>query len=713
MDQPENTAAFAPVDDPAPQPEPVEDPYPYWAALPTERLGIELVKKVGAYGTSTTTKKIAELQSVAYQYYFGQDPSGVHATSQVLRGGEAGELAEMRVNHSRPLVNTLLNLICSQKVVWTPKATNTDYDSLKQVKLAQAVLEYYWSDKNVSAVATRALEEALVFGEGFVLLGWDYESGDDYMPDSALGGGMMKSGDVCLHNVSSWDVIRDSSKSNWKEVEWYIVRRRVNKYALLKKYADKADRIMAVGDSSDEKFGGSVRSVSGQEETDDVPCYYFYHAKTAALPEGREVMFVGSEVLEDSSLTYDEMPLYRVAAGEQFGTPFGYTNFWDILGVQEIIDSLHTTIASNQDAFGLQNVIVPKGTEIGPDDISGGLKLIYVEPDEAAAIKPLQLTSTPAEIFKHLEGLVNDQQLLLGLNAVVRGEAPSGEMSGSALALLQQTAIQQSSNIQGDNLRFIAKLGNGMFALIKQRLSEPAQISLVGRGNEFLVEDATYTGASFDRIKRVTVDIGNPMSQTHAGRVELAQLYMNLGLIKGPEQFEQVVATGRMEPLTQSLQHELLLIRSENEQLQKGAQVEALVLDDHMLHAREHRAVLASPTARSNPAIVKAVLEHIALHENLYYGATPQQLALVGIPPPPMPPPGGPGGPGAPPGGPGGPGGPGAPPPPPQDGGPPPPPPGISNGDGPPKAPRLPTNPSSGKQWNPVDGGGPPPGGPR
>ena len=57
-----------------------------------------------------------------------------------------------------------------------------------------------------------------------------------------------------------------------------------------------------------------------------------------------------------------------------------------------------------------------------------------------------------------------------------------------------------------------------------------------------------------------------------------------------------MLATGRIEPLTQSLQNQLLLILSENEDITNGITPEVLPTDDHMLHVREHRAVEGWPS---------------------------------------------------------------------------------------------------------------------
>ncbi len=678
----------------------VSEPYDpsdkYWAAAPDEEIGGKLVAKVKDYGLAELVSKVHGNYAKAYQYYFGLDAAGIHATSGILRGGEAGELALTRVNHSRALVNTLLNLIVAPQLVWEPKATNVDYDSIRECELAAAVLEYYWKDKTVARFATRALEEALVFTEGFLLLEWDKSGGQDYSPD-AEGSGILRTGDARFTNISTWDVIRDPNKASWDDLDWVIVRLHRNKHSLCAEFPDLATEILNAEDSTQARLHNKSMM---SKDSDDVCAYWFFHKPTPAIPEGRQVYFLPNQtVLLAGGLQTEKFPLIRFAAGELTGTPFGYCSYLEILGIQELVDSLHSSIATNQTTFATQCIAVEQGSEIPVDQIGGGMRVIYYQPGGKKP-EPLQLTASPPEAFTHLDGLKKDMELVYGVNSVVRGEPQSGEMSGSALALLQSQAIQQSSTIAASWKTGVEAIGTCLLELLSGNLEADVKVAIVGKSQAFLVNETTYSGKSLKKIKKVTVEIGNPLSQTAAGRSEMAKELMNYGFLKTPEQYIQVLSTGRLDPLTKSLNNELLLIASENEQLISGQVPPALVLDDHMLHAREHRSVLASPQSRRNPAVVKAVLAHIDEHERQYYSAPPQTLILVGQqPPPPM---GMPGMPGMPP-----PGGP----PPPGAGGPPPDappdaPPGPQPGGVPPNQPRLPTNPMSQQEWNPVDGGG-------
>ena len=105
-----------------------------------------------------------------------------------------------------------------------------------------------------------------------------------------------------------------------------------------------------------------------------------------------------------------------------------------------------------------------------------------------------------------------------------------------------------------------------------------------------------------------------------------------------------VMATGRLETITQRAQSQRLNIVRENEALLDGRvdDVRALVTDDHSAHIQEHLSVLDDPSVRMDNALSANTLAHVQEHCNLWVSADPVLLAATGqqaAPAPAMPPP--------------------------------------------------------------------------
>lgn len=661
----------------------------YFALAPTNEVGRKIWEKVeDDRAPASLQTKLYGLLSKAAIYYFGRDLSGA-STSGIARGGDQGELALVRVNHARSLVNTQQNLILASKIVWQPIGTNSDYKSDAQVILAAAVLEYYWRDRQIVKYFSRCLEEAIVFGEGFVYHPWDPNKGETIpLPELDPEGnvtGVKKSGDFDFRNLSTWDVIRDPYKRSYDELDWVIVHTRENRYTLAALTQDPKLRQDILNAPVDNVQRGDYTTQRQDLPTDDISVFKLYHKRTPVIPDGREVVCIGPDtVLSDGPLSYTEIPLTRVYNAELFGTPYAYASFFEILGLQELVDSLNTCIATNQTTFGTQMIGAPDGTVVSPESF-GGMKLLKY-PAGSGEPKAIQLTKSPPEVFAYIKDLVGAMEQLMGLNSIARGEPQSGEQSGAALALLEAKAKQQASVLEGAYLRGLQTCGMGVIDTLRLKCPYPRIVSIAGVANKYLVRAETFDKDSFDHIERVQVDIGNPLSQTAAGRQELANMYIQvLGPKLTGEQIEQVLTTGRLEPLTQSLQRELLLIKSENESISRGEMPTAMADDDHVLHMREHRGEMANPEVRSNPQALQVYTQHQQEHWQLYNTVDPARLMLFGQQPPPQmgPPPGA----SPPPGG--------APPGPPP--GPPPPPSVAPNAPPGPELPSLPNNPSTGQ----------------
>lgn len=604
----------------------------YFAAeLEPDDFGERFAAKITEYREASAVKDVFLRLSRAYNYHFGTDASGVHLTSGVTRSGEVGELAEVRINHLRANSLTTLNLVVGPKISWTPVATNGDSASTKQAYNATSLLDYYWLSCNVSAYAVQAVAHAIPLTEGFVFTPWDDSLGETVAVDEM--GAPIPAGDFAFYNPLAFDVMRDPSKRSWEEGRWVAVCLWQNRYELAAKFPEKEGEILDA--PSGEKESDRTDSFG---ECDDIPVWYFFHKRSPipTLKNGLEaVVLEDGTVLRHGQLTYDQIPLHRVVPDEYFGTPFGYSQYHEAMGIQEATDSLSSAILTNQDAFARQMVAVEAGQPFSPEDI-GGMKVFYYHTKKPEA---LQLTSSPAEAFRFVDSLKKDMQRIQGVNDAVQGQLPGdAKLSGAALALLSSQALQQNSTLQASYVQMVRSIGNCILNEWKKRTPEPRKIKLVGRGNEFLCREQEMSGSDLEQIKEVLVDIGSPMTQTHAGKVEMAQMLLTIpGAITSPEQIQQIMATGNMDNLSKGTRDELILILEENEKIADGVPSSAMISDDHLRHGREHRSAMASTAARENPAAVAAFTQHMHEHYKLFFGwpdpNMPVQAPAVGIDP--------------------------------------------------------------------------------
>jgi hypothetical protein len=594
----------------------------YFAKLPKGEIGPELYKKIEDYYEYLRTSGREALLRHSWETYYKPGIEG----GKLYHVGEQNEYVKVHVNHFRNIVQHMLSLTVSQRPAFEPRAANTDYKSQCQTILAGGLLDYYMREKDLEQYIKDASEKGILLGEGWVYSGWNATSGEIYNvnPDTQA---PIYEGDIEFETFGPFDIIRDFTKSDHSKHLWFIVRRYANRYNLEEKYPEHKEALARIADDY-QSWRDTRLWDAPLKESEDIPLFTLYHKPCEALPTGRIVEFVDSDtILLDGPLPYRGLPLHRIVPSVQFSTCFGYSNIWDLLPLQTIIDNLHSTISTNQEAFGVQNIMCPKGNNINVTQLAGGLNLIEFDP-KAGGPEPLNLLQTSPETYQYLAQLVQEMETLSGVNSVTRGNPESSLKSGAALALVQSLAIQFSQPLQQSYARLLENVGTAVINVLRDFAEVPRVAMIVGKSQRGYMRE--FTGDDLKQINRVLVDMGNPLTRTTAGRVNMAEMLLQGGLIENPDQFLQVITTGKLEPMIQGKQKELLCMADENERLGEGRPVQAILTDNHAMHIQEHKSVLASPDARENPQVVQSTLGHIQEHIELLQSADPITLQMLG-----------------------------------------------------------------------------------
>jgi len=593
----------------------------YFAAKDAKDCAGVLLGKADSFFNTLRANAFIDKLSRMWAFYYGNFDRTVGYGHSVGFAGEQGELVTFPVNHFRNLAQHIYNMITSNRPIMETRAINTDYKSLAQTYLANGILEYYMREKRLEECLKKAAELAIVLGAGYVKLAWNATGGDIYDTDPETEE-PVREGELEFTTLTPLDVVVDGTKENWDN-DWILCRTFKNRFDLIAKYPELSDKIRNLPTKNQSTI--YRLAIFSNDETDDIPVFEFYHRPTDSMPEGRYMLFLASDVvLLDTKMPYRTIPIFRIVPGEILGTPYGYSPMFDIYPLQESINALFGSILTNQNAFAVQNIFVPRGADINVNTLQGQMNII----EGNAKPEPLNLTETPAEVFKFLEMVIQNAETISGVNSVARGNPEASLKSGTALALVQSTALQFISGLQQSYVRLIEDVGTAVIQILKDFATAPKVVALVGKNNRPLLKE--FTGEKISSINRVVVDVGNPLARTIAGRVQMAEQMMQMKLITDPQQYFQVISTGKIESMYEGEMSELLLIKSENEQMMEGQPVITSPLDKHQMHIMEHRAVLADPELRKDQNLVQIVLNHVKEHLDFLRNTDPALLGLIG-----------------------------------------------------------------------------------
>lgn len=599
----------------------VENDAIYFANKPAKDLAsIVLQRSASFYQVMRSNAFIDKLKN-NWRFYYGAYTQDVGYGHRVTFSGEQGELVQVPMNHFRNIAEHMRNMITANRPIMECRAINSDAKSQAQAYLGNGILDYYMREKGLEYAINRAVEMAVILGAGFVKMDWNATAGEAKDADTETGE-IIHEGEVEFSNPTVLDVVVDGTKETWAN-EWMLVRSFMNRYNLMAKYPEFAEKLKNVASKT---ASDTYRlAIFSNDDTDDIPVYEFFHKKTEATPEGRYALIVNEEIiLLDCPMPYQEIPVYRVVPSEILGTPYGYTSMFDVYPIQESINSIIGTLMTNNNAFGVQNLFVPTGSNISMAALGGGLNVIEgtVKPE------PLQLTASSPETFKLLEIMTGSAEIISGINSVARGEPQSSLKSGAALALVQSMALQFMSKLQQNYVKLVEDVGTGLIQLLKDFAHQPKVVAIVGRANRSRIKE--FTSADIANITRVTVDVGNPLSRTIAGRTQMAEQLLQMKMLKTPEQYFMILNTGRLENAFEGEMQVLLTIREENEMILDGQPVRVNMYDKHGMHLKEHQAIFSDPSVRFNEPLMQLAMGHMQEHIAMLRNLDPQLLMMMG-----------------------------------------------------------------------------------
>lgn len=589
----------------------------YYAKQPPETLGPRLVQKLDGYRLAR--EPLIARARLNWWMYYNLDSGRARWSDNLYTEGEMGERIRLRMNIARNLVQHILVNTCSVKPSIDPMAKNTEADSTRSVNIGRSIATETLEHKGGYKAANRATEYAEVMDVAFVGGVWDDTSGDVI---NVVDGKPVRAGEHRFNVYSLLDVFFDLTAPDFDTLPEITTRDWTNRFDLIADFPELEDEIMAekTKGTATEKLQYELPSPVWHQlpESDLIEVFTYYHAKTPAMPLGRKFRFLADGVpLDDDQLNYNKIPVWRILPSEVIGTALGYGPLTSLASAQEAFNKMLSMAATTLFTHGVSNIAIAKGALVDTSDFGGGNKVFEMDVPAGRAmadvIAPIQLTDLPKEVLTFAEMLNSLAEQDAGLNKIVRGD-PGGVTAGVAMSLYQAMAQQFSGPLEESRAELIKSMVLWSWEALRVHAAEAERwVQLVGKGNrEALVK--FVAGKDLKGMERLEVSLGNPLSRTPAGRVQMIQLLKQDGQPLPPQVVMDVVNTGTSEVATGPDTDELDLIRAENEMMLEGSEPIVLNGQDDALHLYHHAVVGFSPSITDNPLAQQAMEAHNTKH---------------------------------------------------------------------------------------------------
>lgn len=594
-------------------------PAKYFANLPTQECAYEIWDRIEQYyNEMRRTGRMALYRNAYMNFYMGWI-----MRASMYKSGEMGELTRSFWNHHRNILLHIKVKTTQNKMAFKAQVQNSNSKSAQIVEFANGLADRYSTaqEYDLDSKGKQAVEDNLVFGESSICAIWNRFKGKPVVQDPTTGQ-TYNDGDIEYFNVTPLDQIINTTHQDRGMVQWRCIRRWVNKYDWATMYPKFNDEVVNMSDT-ESTYGTKLVSLI-HHDNETIPVFYFFHEPTPAVPKGRLLIMADpTTVFEDGPLDmgegkggYDHIPVYDMIVARMQGSPYGYTVGFDLIPLQQMFNELVSAVCSNNINFATQLVMAAKGSNIHYQNLATGMSFLEYDPKMGQFGKPeaLNLLHSAPESYQLMGNIVQAMEVIGGLSAMDRGQPDETVTSGQYAALVTVQSVIFNSGAQKAYANLVENVMTGTIKTIRKNMIGTKVASITGLNTEPYLKE--FTQADLNDIDSVSVELTNPMLQTPAGKMQMADNLMKTGLIKDAQEYIGVYTDGDLPELFHAQESQLKLIKQENEELLKGTKFGCAVTDIHVSHILQHRAMIDTMEARMNPnqPSVIATLAHIQDH---------------------------------------------------------------------------------------------------
>jgi hypothetical protein len=612
----------------------------YWAADETDTVIGHLDDHVQMWGSNTSASSVFTSILAAYwrnmSAYYSPIINPDSWLTSLGFSGEQGELVRMVVPQARTLIRQYVSVITKQRYNWEALTDIDDANPLQTAKIGKALANDVWQKQGMDLRAETAAERCAVLGHIFGSCTWNPAGGEPIgvRPD---GEGLQYTGALEMDIHDPHDIVFDWSIENEKNIDWVVIKRIRNRWSYAARYPELLGQIKSIPSVKEvRQTMPNLNFLSRYESSDMIYVYEFYHKPTPALPQGRMTIYAsGTCVFEDGENPYGQIPGRFLKFEQIIGTGLGYPMLSNLLPVQELLDHSFSVISTNQQATGVQSVLVPKGADISVNDIKG-LSFISYTPANAEGggkPEPLQLTSTPPEVFNFLNVCSQYMSNVSMITETLRGQPPANVTSGAMAATLAANAMEflnsasKALTIWSEDMVNIAIENYKIFA------TEDQILDITGEGSVSYVKQ--FKSEDLKSLRQIKIRTQSPLMNTVAGRLQFGDSLLQSGLIKKPQQYLNLIEGAPVDSLFEDDLSENMAIQAEIDALLEGRPVAPMITDNHPMFINAYRKLLYNPHIRTQSEITQVIVQLMQERITLEQQLDPMLKAMLrGEPPP-------------------------------------------------------------------------------
>lgn len=538
--------------------------------------------------------------------YNSRSKDGNYDNTMIRARGDKGEQIKAEPNELRAIIRVKLAMAAGQQMHFQGIALNDDSDSLAGALKAETLVKHYVENGGLDVARYKAAETASVMSASWLGLLWDpfHAESDSIDPATSKPG---FDGDVTFPVFNPYQVAYDRASPDLLNPYWTILRRRVNKYELAKRYSDFEDEILEE-ESQERVLPGAEQELLFENHEDYIRPYFVWFPPSLMSPVGREAVVLNAKtVLYDGDCPYPWAPLVPLipswVVGES-GLPYGEDH--DLMVFVELLQDCSSTMATIF-AAKAPMVWLPGGATY-TDRHFGPLATLKGGDQPPRPISTFEIAQSD---YQYKQGLLADMMRHARVSEAAFGQANAAD-SGSKLAFQVSTGMQ-IQDFPDAVRKFMGIVVTRLISVVRRHMTTERVVGIVGKSGGF--DTMRFTSGDLDKVHGVAVMETDPVIDTPQGRTELANQAAQNGWVNSLAEWVTAYKTGNLSVVTGDDTQQQILIKRENEQLRAGVVMPVMLETDiHKRHIEAHRVLLDDEAIRRDPAATKRVQNHIIEH---------------------------------------------------------------------------------------------------
>ena len=530
----------------------------------------------------------------------------VRLTSNQIKSGVMSYVAQL--TKTKPVINASPN--------------SGDDKDLRSAQMAEALYEYWWREFNMKSKLQSALVNATL-SQGYWKISWDPFAGrgttfllnpqsgqpitDPVMADlykeelEAQGldpsqfSKTVNLGDIEIEVIPGENVILDPAASTFEDAEFAICKHSMDPSEIQARWnvTVKPDQV------PDDQMTGlpfGIQQKQGADKplpvTKDV--WIMYHRKTAALPQGRYVVWIEGpdKILMDTpwQFPFDELPLVKFPGIERPNSPLDDPLVTDARPIQKELNRTLSQIVTHKNLTIKPQMLAPTGSL--RDRLTD-------EPGAVFQFNPVgnqrpewrEMPGLQPYVFNHLQDIQSRLDRLFNLAQVQTGTPPPNVEAGIAIDLLQEAAVDQISPIIQRLEEALVRAGHIMASFAQAYYIEPRLLKIIGAGGSVQVKK--FKNSDISGGFSFYAEAGSGLPRTRAGKQAQIEFMLQNQLIDGRQALKRLDVADSKGLLQKLAQDEDMALR-ENDKLVHGQPLNPIALQQAMAQVQQ---IMADPHA--------------------------------------------------------------------------------------------------------------------